>query len=238
MFDFTDRVVMVTGASGNLGGAVVSGFAGAGATIVAPDRRAGRLEKLFPALAESGSHLLAAPVDIGDPGAVQALVAQARSRFGRIDVLVNAVGGYRAGQLPHETPLEDWDEMLALNARAVHVVCQQVIPAMLERGHGRIVNTAARSALAAGANEVAYAVSKSAVARVTESYAAAYVNRGVTCNAVMPGTIDTPQNREAMPDADFARWVAPEDIAQVIMFLASDAARAVNGAMVPCFGRS
>jgi len=238
MFDFTQQVVVVTGASGNLGKAVVSAFAAAGATIVAPDRREGRLQSLFPALADGGRHLLAGPIDIGDPAAMRDLVAQAMSRFGRVDVLVNTVGGYDAGKLPHETPLESWDAMLALNARAVHVACQQVVPPMLARGHGRIVNTAARSALAAGAREVAYAVSKSAVARLTESYAAAYVGDGITVNAVMPGTIDTPQNREAMPDADHARWVAPEAIAQVIMFLASDAAGVVNGALVPCFGKT
>jgi len=159
-------------------------------------------------------------------------------RFGRVDVLVNTVGGYRAGTLPHETSLETWEFMLDLNARSAFVTGQAVIPTMLELGRGKIINTAARSALSGSAKEVAYSAAKSAVARITESFAAAYKRNGINVNAILPGTIDTPQNREAMPNADYSRWVKPEAIAQVVLFLASDAAGPINGALIPVYGLS
>jgi len=237
-FDFTDQVVIVTGATGNLGGAVARAFLAAGARLVLPDRDAGRLASLFPELSDPGQHYLAAPADLSRPEEVAGLVEAALGRFGGIDVLVNTVGGFRAGTPPHETPLESWDFMLDLNARTTFLTSRAVVPSMLERGRGKIVNTAARSALVGGANDVAYSVSKSAVARLTESFAAAYKARGINVNAILPGTIDTPQNRAAMPKADFSRWVQPESIAQVVLFLASDAAGPIHGALVPVYGLS
>jgi NAD(P)-dependent dehydrogenase (short-subunit alcohol dehydrogenase family) len=236
MFDFSDQVVLVTGGSGNLGGAVVQAFHATGAHLVVPDRQPDRLAVLFPGLVDTKDHYLAGLVDLTQPEDVARLVDATLERFGEIDVLVNTVGGYRAGAPPHETSLETWDFMLDLNARTAFITSRAVIPAMLRRGRGKIVNTAARSALAGGANEVAYSVSKSAVARLTESLAAAYKKNGINVNAILPGTIDTPQNREAMPNADHSRWVKPEAIAQVILFLASDAASPIHGALIPVYG--
>lgn len=238
MSEFTDRVVMVTGASGNLGSAVVAAFAAAGASLIVPDRSPDRAAKLFPELAGSDKHFLASSTDITDEDSVVGLVNESLSRLGKIDVLVNTAGGYKAGSPPHETSLETWDFMLNLNARATYLVSQTVVPSMIERQRGRIINTAARSALSAGANEVAYAASKSAVARMTESFSAAYKSHGINVNAVMPGTIDTPQNRESMPKADTSRWVTPAAIAEVVKFLASDAAAPVHGALLPVYGLS
>jgi NAD(P)-dependent dehydrogenase (short-subunit alcohol dehydrogenase family) len=235
-FDFADQVVMVTGGSGNLGGAVARAFYAAGARLVVPDRSADRLPAMFPELADAGRHYLVGSTDLSQPEDVARLVEATLERFGQIDVLVNTVGGYRAGAPPHETSLETWDFMLNLNARTAFLTGRAVIPAMLERGRGKIINTAARSALAGGANEVAYSASKSMVARITESFAAAYKAKGINVNAIVPGTIDTPQNREAMPKADFGRWVQPESIAQVVLFLASDAASIINGALIPVYG--
>lgn len=238
MSEFTDQVIMVTGASGNLGRAVVGVFAAAGARVIVPDRSAHRLNGLFPELAASDKHYLASSTDITDQQSVVALVNESLARLGKIDVLVNTAGGYKAGSPPHETSLETWDFMLNLNARATFLVSQAVVPSMIERRRGRIINTAARSALGAGANEVAYAASKSAVARITESFSAAYKQLGINVNAVMPGTIDTPQNRDAMPNADTSRWVTPAAIGEVIKFLASDAAAPVHGALLPVYGLS
>ena len=229
---------MVTGASGNLGGAVASVFAEAGASLILPDRSADRVAKLFPALAGSDKHYLASSTDITDQDSVASLVKESLSRLGKIDVLVNTTGGYKAGSPPHETSLETWDFMLNLNARATYIISQAVVPSMIERQRGRIINTAARSALGAGANEVAYAASKTAVARMTESFSAAYKTQGINVNAVMPGTIDTPQNRESMPKADTSRWVSPAAIAAVIKFLASEAAAPVHGVLLPVYGLS
>lgn len=238
MTDFTDQVVMVTGASGNLGAAVVNAFAAAGASLIVPDRSPDRIAKLFPDLADADRHYLAPSIEITDHDSVKGLVRESLSRLGRIDVLVNTAGGYKAGAPPHETSLETWDFMLNLNARATYLVSQAAVPAMLDQQRGRIINTAARSALGAGANEVAYAASKSAVARLTESFSAAYKTQGINVNAILPGTIDTPQNREAMPKADTSRWVSPASIAEVVIFLASEAAAPIHGALIPVYGLS
>ena len=170
-------------------------------------------------------------------GAAQVITA-AVDRFGTIDVLVNTVGGYRAGKPTHEIGVDTWDFMLKLNARSVFVMAEAVLPVMLEQGGGAIINTAARSALGARAKESAYAASKAAIARLTESMAAEYKSQNITANAIMPGTIDTPQNRDAMPNANFSKWVTPDAIAQVILFLASDAGRVISGGLIPVYGKS
>jgi NAD(P)-dependent dehydrogenase (short-subunit alcohol dehydrogenase family) len=236
MFDFSSRVVVVTGPAGNLGGAVARAFQAAGARLVLVDRKPDRLSRLFPDLDGSPDHYLATSVDLTDADAVGAMVNEALQRFSRVDVLVNAAGGYRAGTPVHETSLQTWDFMLNLNARTVLIASSAVIPVMLEQGAGRIVNVGARAALKGGGKSAAYSASKCAVVRLTESMSAELKRSGINVNCVLPGTIDTPQNREAMPKADTSRWVPPEALADVILFLASDAARAVHGAAVPVYG--
>jgi NAD(P)-dependent dehydrogenase (short-subunit alcohol dehydrogenase family) len=238
MLDFSDQIVMVSGASGNLGHAVARAFYEAGANLVLLDRRGDRLAELFPELAGSPKHLLLGSVDATNAESVQGAVQAALDRFGRIDVLANTVGGYRAGTPVHETALETWDFMLNLNARTAFVLSRAVAPSMLAQGSGKIVHVAARAGLDGGAEASAYSASKAAVVRLVESMAAELRHDGINVNCVLPGTIDTPQNRQAMPQADHSRWVSPEAIADVILFLASDAGRAVNGAAVPVYGRS
>jgi NAD(P)-dependent dehydrogenase (short-subunit alcohol dehydrogenase family) len=238
MFEFADRVVMITGAAGNLGSAVARAFETAGATLVLIDRAADRLPRLFPEMVYSADHFLAISVDLMKPDLVEATVEETIKRFGRIDVLVNVAGGFRAGKAVHETPFETWDFMLDLNARSVLIMARAVVPHMLEQGQGKVVNVAARAALQGSAKMAAYSASKSAVVRLTESMAAELKRKGINVNCVLPGTIDTPDNREAMPNADHSRWVPPEAIADVIVFLASDACRAVHGAAIPVYGLS
>jgi NAD(P)-dependent dehydrogenase (short-subunit alcohol dehydrogenase family) len=235
-FDFTDQVVVITGAAGNLGVAVARAFLNAGARLALIDRLSDRLPKLFPDLAGSPNHLFAPPTDVTDPGSVAVAIEEIVRRFGRIDALVNTAGGYRAGTPLHETSLHDWEFMLNLNARSVFVTCQAVIPQMLRQHQGRIINVASRAALGGDALHAAYSASKTAVIRLTESMDAELKNHGVNVNCIAPGIIDTPQNREAMPNADFSKWVAPEAIADVILFLASDGARAIHGAAIPVYG--
>ena len=236
MFDFSDRIVVVTGAAGSLGSAVAKAFEAAGAKLVLVDHKPDRLPRLFPELAGSEDHYLATSVDLTDEAAVQEMVREALERFGHIDVLVNAAGGYRAGTPVHETPLDTWDFMLNLNARTAFIASSAIIPAMLEQGMGKIINVGSRAALQGGAKAAAYSASKSVVMRLTESMSAELKKSGINVNCVLPGTIDTPQNREAMPRADTSRWVPPEALADVILFLASDAARAVHGAAIPVYG--
>jgi NAD(P)-dependent dehydrogenase (short-subunit alcohol dehydrogenase family) len=235
--DFTDRIVAITGAAGNLGVAAARAFQSAGAKLALIDRSSDRLPQLFPDLAASPDHLFAPPTDVTNAESVKAAIDAALARFGRIDVLVNTAGGYRAGTPLHETSLEDWDFMLNLNARSVFLTCQAVIPPMLRQNYGRIINISSRAALGGDAYHAAYSVSKTAVVRLTESMAAELKDYGINVNCVMPGLIDTPQNRAAIPDADFSRWVAPDAIVDVILFLACDGARAIHGAAIPVYGR-
>lgn len=238
MSNFQNCVVMVTGAAGNLGQAVVRAFESAGAKLVLVDRAPDRLPRLYPEMVYSPDHYLAVAVDLIDPQAVEAMAQESARLFGRVDVLANVAGGFRSGTPVHETPLETWDLMMDLNARSVLHTSRAVVPLMLEQRAGKIINVSARGALAGSARMGAYSASKSAVLRLTESLSAELKRGGINVNCVLPGTIDTPPNREAMPNADHSRWVAPEAIADVVLFLASDEARAVHGAAIPVYGLS
>jgi NAD(P)-dependent dehydrogenase (short-subunit alcohol dehydrogenase family) len=238
VFDFSDRIVLVAGASGNLGQAVARAFVAAGANLVLLDRSPDRFSDLYPELVDSADHLLLGSVDATDPESVGQAVQRALDRFGRIDVVANTVGGYRAGQPVHETPMATWDFMLNLNARTAFVISKAVVPAMLAQGSGKIIHVAARASLAGSAKAAAYSASKAAVLRLVESMAAELRHDNINVNCVLPGTIDTPQNREDMPTADHSRWVPPEAIAGIFLFLASDTAWPVNGAAVPVYGRT
>ena len=176
--------------------------------------------------------------DLMDESAVEASVAETLQHFGQIDVLVSTVGSFRAGTPLHETPLETWDFLLNLNARSVYIAAKQVIPHMLDQGSGKIVNLAARPGLEGREGMAAYSASKAAVIRLTQSMAAELKDQGINVNCVIPGTIDTPQNREAVPGADYSTWVTPESLAGVILFLSSELARDVHGAALPVYGRS
>ena len=235
--DFTGQVVVVTGAAGNLGRAVTRAFHGAGATMVCFDRSGGKLPAIFPELMAAGEHFLpASSVDVTAPESVATAVEATLERLGRIDGLMHTVGGYRTGHPIHETPIEDWDLMLNLNARSVFVTSRAVIPHMLERGAGTIINVASRAALAGESEAGPYSAAKSATIRLTEAIAAEVRHAGVRVNCVIPGTIDTPENRAAEPGEDYSAWVPPEQIADVFVFLASDAARAISGASIPVYG--
>jgi NAD(P)-dependent dehydrogenase (short-subunit alcohol dehydrogenase family) len=235
--NFSGQVVMVAGGTGNLGGPVARAFAAAGAKVVVVDRDEEKQQQTFADWRDRADIWLAAPVDLLDPAAAREVAAQTVARFGRIDVLVNTVGGYRAGEAVADLALSTWDLMLDLNARTTLILCQAVLGVMLEQGAGKIVNVAARAALVGNAQHAAYAASKAAVVRLTESMAAEVGRRGINVNCVLPGTIDTPDNRAAMPKADPTTWVAPDALAEVILFLASDGARAIQGVALPVDGR-
>lgn len=234
MMDLSNKIAMVTGAVGNLGAAVASVLNAAGAKTVLIDRSQERLEQVFEPRPE---RLLAGGVDLTSEDSVREVVAAALGRFGRLDALINTVGGFRGGKAVHNEDLSTWDMMMMVNLRTTVLMCRAVVPSMLENGAGSIVNVSAGAALTGPPGLAAYSASKAAVLRFTESLSAEVKAAGIRVNAVLPGTIDTPQNREAMPDADASKFVKPNAIADVIAFLVSDASRAVTGVSLPVFGR-
>ena len=238
MFNFKEKIVVVTGAAGNLGEAVAHSFLKAGARMILVDRAVDRLPKMFPNLIGSSEYFLATSIDSTDADSIQELVTQSVRRFGRIDVLVNTVGGYQAGKPLHLTPLKTIDYMFNLNARTTYIASQAVIPIMLKQGAGKIVNVSSRQGLAGTKNSSAYSAAKAAVIRLTESMSAELKLQNINVNCVLPGTIDTPQNRSDMPNADYNRWVKPNSLAGVILFLASQAAQDIHGAVLPVYGKS
>ena len=237
MPEFDDTVVLITGAAGNLGRAVAAAFAGAGARIALMDINEQALADARAALPEQ-TEVLTLPSNILDLDSVNNAVERALVHFRKIDTLANIAGGFTMGPPLHETQDKDWDFMMGLNARSVFNLCRAVIPHMLASDGGRIINVSARAAREGKANMGPYCASKAAVITLTETLAAEHKHAGINVNCILPGTIDTPQNRAAMPDADHSTWVPPEALADVVHFLASDAARCVTGAAIPVFGRS
>jgi len=225
------KTVLVTGAAGVLGRAVVAAFRAAGANVVALARHREQLEAAFGA---EGDGLLYIAVDLRDAAQVASAAAAAKQCFGGIDVLINVAGAFRMGTPVHATPDEAWEQMLDVNFRSTLNAVRAVVPHMLEAGSGKIVSVASAAARQGQANMGAYCVSKDAVIRLTESMSAELRGKGINVNCVLPGMIDTPQNRADMPNADRSKWTAPEALADVIVFLSSEEARAIHGAAIPC----
>ncbi len=233
--EFSNHTVIVTGAAGNLGRAVVKQFADSGANLVLVGLRK---EKLTERFGRENDHQLFVAADLGGQGPATAVADAAIARFGHIDVLCNLAGGFRMGERVHETSDETWRFLFDLNAQSVLHMVRAVVPAMLLRGGGKIVNVGAYAAQKGVANMGAYCASKAVVIRLTEAMAAELRERNINVNCVLPTVIDTPENRRSMPDADPTRWVAPDDLARIIVFLASPAARAIHGAAIPVTGLS
>ncbi len=239
MFDFTDKVVVITGAAGNLGKATAMVFHNAGAKLAIIDRRRKDMQTVFADTVPEGEYCHYVTGDLTDEQSVAEIVADVWQFYGQLDVLVNIAGGFTMGHPVHETPVGTWDFMLDLNARTVFLMSRATIPYYIKQKSGKLVNIGARAALSGKANMAPYVVSKSAVMRLTESMAAELRDYpDINVNCVLPGTIDTIRNRQDMPDADFSKWVTPQAIADVIIFLASDQARAITGASIPVYGRS
>ena len=233
--EFQDRTVVITGAAGNLGRAVAEAFLARGANLVLVDLKNEALQRVFGA---GDSRRLLAAANLLDQAQLDAMAMQAVERFGRIDVLANLAGGFRMGEPVHATTDTTWKFLLDINAGTLLHAVRAVVPRMLAQGGGRIVNVGAFAAQKGAAQMGAYIAAKSAVIRLTETLAAELRDKKINVNCVLPTIIDTPENRAAMPDADPDRWVAPADLARVIVFLASDDARAIHGAALPVTGLS
>jgi len=237
MGEFKQAVIVITGAAGNLGRAVAQCFAAEGAHLALLDRDGTGIGETI-SVCQGQASARAFVTDLIDPGSVETTMAEVLAAFGKIEVLANIAGGFSMGPLVQDTGDEVWDFMMNLNARSVFNTCRCVVPAMLQQGGGRIVNVSARAATQGKGRMGPYCASKAAVLTLTESLAAENRLSGINVNCILPGTIDTPQNRADMPDADFNQWVPPAALADVVKFLASDAARCVTGAAVPVYGQS
>lgn len=228
--NFSNRTVIVTGAAGNLGKAVAGAFAEQGANLVLVDLKR---EALAAAFGAENTQRVFAPANLLEMSGASGMAQAALARFGCIDVLCNIAGGFRMGETVHETTDENWNFLFDINTRTLLHAVRAVVPHMLAAGGGKIVNVGAFAAQKGVAQMGAYTASKGTVIRMTEAMAAELREKNINVNCVLPTVIDTPDNRSAMPKADPAKWVAPSDLANVIAFLASDAARAVHGAAVP-----
>lgn len=234
--DFANQVILVAGGTGGLGRAVTLAFLANGAQVAVTWRHEEEFLALRNAASEGSSRLSGFSVNVSDPAETAGVISQVLSQLGRLDVLVNAVGGYAGGTPLWELGPEVLEQMLNLNLRATYALAKAVAPAMIARRRGAIVNIASKAAWDHAAGAAAYAATKAAAVALIDSLAADLMGTGVRVNSVLPSIIDTEANRRAMPKADFSKWPKPEDIAQVVLFLASDAARVIHGASIPVFG--
>jgi NAD(P)-dependent dehydrogenase (short-subunit alcohol dehydrogenase family) len=230
-----DSVVIVTGAAGNLGRAVLRSLAAKGARLVAVDRETGALAQALEAAGGAG-HLPLAGVDLLSAAACEAMVRSARDSFGRLDALVHTVGGFAAGKI-EEADAAQYESMFRLNVLTTVNTFRAVAPVLREAGQGAMIALGAGLGVKAPAGLGAYAASKAAVHRVVESYADELKAHGVRVNALLPSTLDTPLNRQSMPHADHSAWVSLDNLAETIAFLLGPAGRDVTGALIPVTGR-
>ena len=229
---FSGQVVLIAGGTGGLGRAVSTAFLEEGAVVVVTYRRQDEFEALRKAVRVGGSRLEGHNVDVTNEAAVVQLVTAIVTAHGRLDGLVNAVGGYAAGRKLWEMDAKVLDQMLRLNLIPGHVLARTVVPIMLKQGRGVLVNVASTAAVDHAACSAAYAASKAAAVALIDSLAQDLKGTGVRANSILPSIIDTEANRKAMPTADYRNWPKPEDIARVILFLCSDAAKLIRGASI------
>ncbi len=222
------KVVLVTGASGGLGTYVTQAFLEAGATAIGTSRKMQQSDF-------TSAGFTAIPGEISSRAGAQTIVDSVVARFGRLDVLAHTVGGFAGGQSVTDTDDATFQRMLDLNLNSVFHILRATIP-VLRKSSGRIIAIGSRAAVEPGPGVGAYSASKAAMLSLVKTVAAENRDAGVTANVVLPGTMDTPANRMAMPDADFARWVQPANVASLIVWLASDAGKEITGAAIPVYG--
>src|ERR1700691_2145109 len=232
------RVVVVAGGTGGLGRAVSLAFLADNAHVVVTYRKQEELDSLKSLAGGNGSELEGHIVDVTDEAEVSKFIDGIVARHRRLDALANTVGGYAGGVKLWDLDTKLFDQMFALNLRSGYALSRAAVRAMLKQGSGAIVNVAAKAAIDHGGGAGAYAASKAAAVAMIDSLAEDLKGTGVRANSVLPSIIDTEANRKEMPGADFTKWPKPEEIAQVIVFLCSDAAKVIHGASVPVFGNS
>src|SRR5206468_6497122 len=223
------KVVLVTGANGGLGTYVTQTFLDAGATVVGTSRKIQQSDFNNP-------NFIALSAEISTREGAQTLVDQVVARFGKVDVLAHTVGGFAGGQSIADTDDATFQRMFDLNLNCVFHILRAAVPPLRQTGTGRIIAIGSRAALEPGAGVGAYSASKAAMVSLLKTVALENKDAGLTANVILPGTMDTPTNRKAMPNADFSKWVRPATVASLITWLAGDAGKDINGAVIPVYG--
>lgn len=225
----TDKIAVVTGANGGLGVHVTRAFLDAGATVVgiSPDIRAEDFNHAY---------FVAMPAEIRTLDSARRVVEEAVGRFRRIDFLAHLVGGFAGGQSVAETDDATFQRMLEMNLLSTFHMLRAVLPTMRRQGAGRIVAIGSRAAEDPGPGVGAYSASKAAVVSLVRTVARENKDAGITANVLLPGTMDTPANRKAMPKEDFSKWVQPASVASLILWLCGEGGKDVNGAVIPVYG--
>lgn len=224
-----DKVVLVTGASGGLGAFVTRAFLEAGATVVGVSRKIQQSEF-------DSSAFTALPAEISTAAGAQAMVESLVKKFGRLDVVAHTVGGFAGGSSVAETGDALFQRMLDVNLNSTFYLLRAVLPVIRKTGNGRIIAVGSRAALEPGAGVGAYSASKAAMVSLIKTIALENKDAGITANVILPGTMDTPTNRKAMPNADTGKWVQPANVARLMLWLAGDGGKDVNGAAIPVYG--
>ena len=237
--NFHDKIVLVAGGTGGLGREITLAFLKADASVVVTYRRV----EEFAALVSAAERIGVAPptgvaVDVTEAAAVDEFVADIVAKHKRLDILVNAVGGYAGGKNLWEVDPKTYDQMMQLNLKAGFVLARSIVPVMIQQNRGCIVNIASKAAMDHGAGGALYAASKAGALALFDSLAAEAKPYNINVNSILPSIIDTAANRKAMPKADFSKWPKPEDIAQVILFLCSKGGRVIHGAAIPVYGKT
>ncbi len=235
---FGGKVALVAGGTGGLGRAVSLAFLEQGCKVAVTYRRQEEWDALQIAASTSKERLEGYAADVTAEAAVSGMIKGLLVKHGRIDALINTVGGYTGGVRLWDLDTKVFEQMLALNLRSGFMLSRAVVPVMLKQGHGSIVNVASKAAFDHAAGAAPYAASKAAAVAMMDSLAADLKGTGVRVNSILPSIIDTEANRKAMPKSDFAKWPKPEDIARVILFLCGDDAKVVHGAALPVYGDS
>jgi NAD(P)-dependent dehydrogenase (short-subunit alcohol dehydrogenase family) len=236
MYDFSNKVVLITGGSGALGKSLTQRFVSSGATTIATYLNDEKIEEL------KGQNTINAELikaDVTREEQVVKLISTIVERFGHIDILVNSVGGYLGGKSVTDLEEHEWDLMMNLNLKSAFLISKHVIPVMKSSGHGgKIIHISSKTGLKSEGHDSAYAASKSGLIRLVESISQETKELGINVNCILPSVIDTEANRRAMPKADFSRWVKTDDLTNVVFFLCSQEAKVITGAAIPTYGLS
>ena len=235
-YDFEGKTVLITGGTGALGKQISLSFLQSNAAVAITHVTDKEIPQLESTLGDLMKNVILIKADIGDEQQVKNLISDVVKKYGRIDILINVVGGYIGGKKVTVMTGKDWDLMMNLNLKTAFLISKHVVGQMLRQGSGKVVHVAARLGLKGIAGNSAYGASKSGLIRLVESLSDEVKDKNINVNCIMPSIIDTGANRKDMPDADFSRWVKPSEIARVMLFLASDDSKPIHGAAIPVYG--